>query len=257
MKSMILLLCLLQGMPLGSPQTSISTCGSPVSGSEFWYKADAGVTCSGACSNGSSVTSWADQSGNSRTATTASGTLTFSTSQLNSLPAITSAGSAWATIGGSTIGASDKHSVFIVWNNTLAGGARGIMGGPSADNTITVYTNVGLGSFGFCYDTSVTTFGNCTSTGTTVSTWYQGNILQRGPASGSGSLIQFRVNESPISLAGGGNNLNVNPPELIFAYSASLHTFVGSIAEIIYYSTDLSGGDVTTNETYLHCRYGI
>lgn len=231
------------------------TCGSPVAGMDLWLKSDAGVTCSGGCTNGASVTSWADQSGNSRTATTASGTLTYNTAQINGLPAISEASAAWATIGGTTIPANGHETIFVVFNSSGTT-VKGFIG--SSSNGLTYYvqtTNTSGSAFGLDEASSLFLGGTTGALTMNTGTWYQANVAHQSTFGGLPS-IQFRLSRANITSTLSANN-NANGSNQVFTYASSTDPFIGSIAEIIYYTSLLSGGNITTNETYLNCRYGI
>jgi hypothetical protein len=235
--------------------TAANPCGSPVSGSQFWFSADCITLSGGVCStpsNGSSVTTWSDRSGNSRNATTFTGTLTFNTSQINGLPAVSSTGSSYANIGGSTISASNAHTVFAAAATTNNPGVGGIVGGTSGAGSLLYYMATPSGQATDCPGF----FYGGTSGAFTSGTFYQINLEQHGPAF-SGTFLQFRRNRATDSTTAPGTACNANPPTQIFTYSDASNTFKGKIAEIIYYNSNLGGTDTTTNETYLNCRYGL
>src|SRR5947209_18963882 len=70
-------------------------------------------------SNGSSLTTWTDQSGNANNATTGSGTVTYNTARINGLPAGTFSG-AYISLA-SAIAASSGNTAFVVSKNAASG----------------------------------------------------------------------------------------------------------------------------------------
>ena len=89
-------------------------------------------------------------------------------------------------------------------------------------------------------------------TGTTNadSSWHQMNVVF------SGSAVTFRLDR-----AADGTGTVFTPSAVIKGIAdgscSSSERMDGYLAEAILYTTALSGTDVTTNETYLHNKYGL
>lgn len=249
-----------QGFPFPGPVWSLSSCGSaPVSSNlQIWLKADAGLTCSGGCTNGATVTGWTDQSTNAYTGTV-SGTITYNTSQINGKPALTFS-SAHVSLSGTPSGGADAHTAFAVIK----------LASTTTNGTILSGTGGGLSSFDWWLNKGSPTVNvqgldaaqlafigeGSTTLGTT---WDQINIAERGHSATGGFLLAFRVNEATDTASTSGTaHDDVNPPNAV-GYNVPVNGefFNGQIAEILYYNVLLTSTQITCNETYLHTRYGI
>lgn len=89
--------------------------------------------------------------------------------------------------------------------------------------------------------------------------WLQANITERGHGASGGFLLGFRVNEATDTAnTSGTSHDDIMPPSVVgYNLTNGSEFFPGQIAEIIYYNSVLTGPNITTNETYLTCRYGI
>ncbi len=253
--------------------TGSSVTPPPLTGMLVWYIAGAGSNCSGAtCNDGDSQDTWADQSGNGLTGhgdnTLALGTAVpnciagvYHTNQINGKPAVTFNGNVLTP----TCFAHAQTGII----NTHTATAFVVMTFTSACTYLTGATECSIqggvgGSFNWEPSNSS---GNATlnkacqafiasSTSTTSSaTWYQMNIdyddstgawamRTNRAGAGSGTNTQTLTGET-LGIGGNGCTGSVLGP------------FNGQMAEYILYGRVLTGGEITTVETYLNAKYGL
>ena len=254
MKTIALLLFLLfQGIPLGPPFAH-NICGSPVSGMKLWYSADCITFISSVCgtpTTGSTISAWADRSGNGNNATVLTSTCTFNTAQINSLPAITNNGSCGLSYPGVGAGIATVFAVMRVsstGNNTILGVSPTTAGAPiygSGNSSKEQYFVVTNGGFSAVVN----------GTATQDTNWHQMNLWVNTAGVGT-NIATMRLDRAADGTSGFPN----------IAYTAANNRLMdtgngveltGQIAELIYYNSQLSSPDITTNETYLNCRYGL
>ncbi len=243
----------------------------PITGMLIWYEADVGSNCSGgACSDGSTQDTWADQSGNANTGLgnntqsvgvgtsgTKCGAGVYHTNQINGKPAVTFASATPTcfsfTSGTGTLTASSLFAV-VTWTSacTYASGATscditgsnggGINWKPSSSANHPFFSKACVVDIG-------------TSSATVSSgTWYQQNLTYDA----SSGAYSFRVNRSA---GGSGTNSQTLTGEQTGiggngCYSTGEY-LEGQIAEFILYNRVLTGGEITTVETYLNGKYGL
>ncbi len=241
----------------------------PLTGMLIWYEADVGSNCSGGtCSDGATQDTWADQSGNGTTghgdntlklgtgvANCQSGV--YHTNQINGKPAVTFASATPTCFAHTAASNLSAASAFVVltWTSaclwTTGANACDVMGSNGG----------GLNWFpghssGHPLLLKACTSLIATSTATTTSgAWYQENFTYD---SSSGAWA-FRVNQ-----AGGGSGTNI---QTISGgqtgiggngcATGSEDFLQGQMAEFILYNRVLSGGEITTVETYLNGKYGL
>jgi hypothetical protein len=218
----------------------------PVTSSlQLWFPAD---IIGGA--DGSSVTSWADQSGNANNATVTAGTLTYHTAQIEGLPAVTFASGKLSLAN--AISSTGQHTVFAVYK--LSSSSKGcIIGG-------------GLGAFTYWFGASSKAQGvdgagiiqDSTGTAAVDTTlWHQSNVVNSGAGSSPGTIGLFRLDradDATIGLITSGNNFT-EPTVLGYNNSNGSEFFTGQLAELIYYNRNLTTTEVSQVETYLAGRY--
>lgn len=233
----------------------------PLSGMLLWWSADVGANCSGvACTNGGTQNSWADQSGNGNT-----GTLTpsisspcvgsvFNTSQINGKPAVTFNGNTTAgsetcfSVGNSGVGLNNKSatSMFVVEKlastavvNTLASGGSGAIQWASTTSKEQQGVKACVSILG-------------TGTGASDTSWHQLNLTY------DGTNIFLRKDRSADGNAAPAVAITSNWLTLgVNLCGGGIQTMDGQIAEFILYNRVLSGGEITTVETYLNSKYGL
>jgi hypothetical protein len=250
-----------QALPFPGPGGVAIASPIPTSGLLVWWDTSYGNNCSGvACTNGASQNSWADESGNGNT-----GTLTpavtspcvasvFNTNQINGLPAIT-------FIGNNTVG---SETCFSVGNNgtglnnktatTMFAVAK--LTSTSAINTLAGGTN---GSFDWRANTSKMQEGlkSCvsslgTSTSAVNTSWHQLNVTYNA------TTIAFRTDRAADGSASASATITANWLVLGANFcGGGIEAYNGQLAEYILYNRVLSGGEITTVETYLNGKYGL
>lgn len=227
---------------------------SPVTGMNIWYSADCITFTSSVCgtpSNGSTINTWADRSGNANNVTIAAGTATFNTNQINGLPAVTFSSSCEGNIS-SPVSASNGHTAFAVFQTpstagTFFGSTTGGFGwgSPGMSNAQKLdrqnLSNVGV----------ATNFVSGTN-------YYQINVAMTNAA--STFSIGFRMSSatdvisSSTSSSISGGTLSTIGYDPVGTPSAF---FTGKIVELIYYNTTLTLVQIQQNEAYFRFKYGI
>jgi len=219
---------------------------NPVSGSAAWYKADVGVTCTSGCSNGNTVTSWADQSGNANTLTCTGGT-TYVTSAINGLAAVAFNGTSGVCTFGTAINLCAGESIYTELKATNATVNSEIVGGASAtfgyilNGTLSLEQSIerdnvqALGAGNTAADTN----------------FHQINQTWAGASSGA---ITFRLGRATDGTPASANTCTGNSANIGENVAATLFANM-QLAEIIIYTSALTTGNTTTNETYLNGRY--
>lgn len=209
----------------------------------FWFRADLGVTL-----NGSTVSAWADQSGNGRHVTqgTAAAQPTLSTSAgLGGRPSLSFDGG--DRLVSSAFDMSNTLSLFFVLGAVTA---RGMI------------AEHGLGTHWYVYSTgnaavfflSHNTFQN------PVTTWAQAN--QQGAVvydrSAAPVIRGNRAALTPTSTAGSAPAAgNVNAALAIGARTDGSLPHTGHIAEIFAYDRAVDAAEIALVEAYLLRRYGV
>jgi hypothetical protein len=219
---------------------------SPTSGMTVWYSADCVTFTSSVCgtpSNASTVTTWADRSGNGKNLTLSAGTVTYNTSQINGYPALTLAS---AKLGlGSTISPSDQ-TAFVVFKATSTASKNGIFGGAAGAFYYFVNANQGV-------DVAACVGGSHSGTATiSAGTWYQSNVSRV-----SSTSVTFRLNRSTDGSSSDATGSATALSTMGYNGCNNTEFFGGQIAEFLYYSSALSAGNITATENYLNQKYGL
>jgi hypothetical protein len=244
--------------PSGIPPAS---CGLPTTGMAAWYKADAGVTCTGGCTNGATVTAWADQSGNGNNLTTTGSVLTYSTGAINGLPAINfpSIGSGFPTGNSFTFTTPlnlATSTIFVTLQMTTNAYKMTLISGLTNSMTYFFKGNAGGGTEQGSDKTFVSNLINGTAAPDT--NWHQMNL----------TLVASTSQALRLGRASDGTNTStttVTGNETLIGYNAQsgansctlpnpCEEFTGNVQEIIIYTSAIS---VTTDENYINCRTGL
>lgn len=240
------LILLLQSFPgPGMPASSVTT--PPASGMLIWYAADSGANCGGACTDGATQTSWADKSVNANNANNGTcGTSVYHTNQINGLPAVTFSSSCFRL--GSSIATTSSVSVFAVVKLSSTAAKTNIISSGSSSAGL-AYWMASSGKLQGADKSCIALLGNGTTAQNT--SWNQINLtydlmnivfrLNRAADGSVASTTATTANESMIGQSACGT------PEFLS----------GQLAEILVYSRVLSGGEITTVESYLNSRYGL
>jgi hypothetical protein len=215
-----------------------------------WYKADVGVTSGG---NGTPITGWADQSGNSNNLVklVGSNNSTFHSTGLGGKEStgfvLSGAMVTAATDTMTNMGTGNLSSAFVLGSVTTNGGGTG-MGYAAAGQT--VGTGANSAAWFFLSATPDFTFDHAFGTGTAQSV--TANTETRM------GMIFDGTNATPYknNVAGSANALNfsfTSPGTLIVG--AGSGGWDGEIREIIITNTMLSSGDRASLDAYLVSRH--
>jgi hypothetical protein len=188
-------------------------------------------------SDGTSVSTWADSSGNGNDATQATGANqpVFKTAIVNGHDVVRFD----ATNDGmvTPLSVASPFSIFIVYDCATNGAARRAINGTN---------NYLIGPRGSAHQMYNGAF--ITGPAVTTNVFVQANAL----TDGSGTL--FRVNAVAI----GSNGNTLGPGTLGLATSgANAEVLAGDIAEVIVYNRILTSGERADVETYLAAKYGL
>ncbi len=233
----------------------------PLSGMLVWWAADFGSNCSGACTDGASQSTWADQSGNSNNGgLNICGTAgVYHTNQINGKPAVTFNGNS-----GSTAAATCYATPTTLDNKsttTMVAVAR-FAAGPGVELTLGAggtsafrWEGNGLGGgsnlFGI-FQGSASNIGF--DSAASVQTWFQANVTYNS----STGAYAFRLNRATDGSGTNAKSITANFSNVgINQAGGSINTLNGQVAEFILYNRVLSAGEITTVETYLNSRYGL
>lgn len=212
-----------------------------------WWKAD-----SLALSNGAAVSSWADSSGNSNTATQATGALqpTYNTTGLNSHPAVSFDGGDVLTIPVAvdllkpfTFAAALKVTNFAADRTLLAG--NGMTGIHIRINNTTGFPNLdkqGTAGIG----TATTAMTAATPARLVITYDGSGNyaFFVNAVAAGSGTNNQTFSGAGP-GLIGAAADTGASQP------------LIGFVGDMLMFNTALSTANRQSVETYLATKYGL
>lgn len=232
----------------------------PVTGMRFWYSADC-ITYSGSVcsvpSNGSTLTTWDDRSGNALTATVQTGTCTFNTSQINGQPAVAFSSCGLTNANTALYGAVNIFAVFKRSSSTGKGVfVAGVSGGLSG-SSLKYWTDTG---FMQGMDMSqVIQIGHGSSSPDT--SWHQGNTAYTNNV----ETLAFRLDRASDGGTITGNDA-VSRATTSVGYDrngSGTEFFPGDIAEIIFYGSGpggtpaLTSPQITQVENYLFAKYGL
>lgn len=233
---------------------------SKLPGLALWLRGDKGVTL-----NGSTVSSWADQSGNGRNAVQATGGQQPSTTTLGGMPAISFNGS--QALSMPLTFPNGAKTFYIVYQMSALPGL-GTFYGLLSLATGTAITDFILSNIAVGYD-NVTFFDDVAAAGT--------------PGSGFNPTLDFFPHALGVTYNGG---LNTTPGNYTASYDSAVKAvsqsstvnrtatdlsavgarlsstnvisagYVGSIAEVIVTSNVVSAANDTAVQAYLRARYG-
>lgn len=221
----------------------------PRTGLQLWLEAD---LLNGTFTDGQTVTSWPDQSGNGRTATLASGTPIFKSNIQNGHGIVRFNGSSWFTTPSFQTFPSKRGTLVIVFNNT-GSAAYELMGiDDGAGHFWAAYTsatpaatkpkwNDGTAYTVTNYDTTTFTLQEWLRTGDTTVQYYLGGTLTN----------TFTVQNIQQGAATAGVGIGTDPVNF------NNNAFHGDICEIMMYDHDLSSSDRTTLENYLKAKWSV
>lgn len=232
------------------------TAVAPVSGMTLWFAADCITFTSSVCgvpSNGTSISAWADESGNANNWSKTSGTCTFNTNQINTtLPAVTFASCYGNFV--SAVTATSGHTVFIVYKTT-SNSAGYILGSAALGGY--AYEPAGLTGAQIVDRQNVINVGNATNHATS-GTWMQQNAAMQNAT--PAFVMTFRQSSATDTTASStSSNITVNGPSGMGAdlFGTPSGLFNGQVAEILYYNALLNSTQIQQNEAYFRAKYGV
>ena len=204
--------------------------------------------------NSSVVTTWYDKSGNGKHATS-TGSPTYNTTGLNSLPTVVFSGSQYFL--GSVTNSGSTLSAFVVTTVTTALprtgdlyimtlGASGISG-----FTNTAYYGVAK------VPTTTTTIGSFRNAALSSYSGITANspFIVSSVVSGSNSILY--VTGTPGSTVSTSGNFTISQYALGSDTLTSAGIFIGAISEVLLYSTALTDTDQQTIESYLAQKWAV
>jgi len=217
----------------------------------LWFSADCITFPSSVCgtpTTGSSVTAWADRSGNANNGSTSGTNCTYNASQINGKPAVTFDGVGCKFTLGTAITAGAGHTAFVVLAYTSTSG--GITFGATSNG----FAYKGGGSYEQVLDAQ-NQVNIAHGTATPDTSWHQMNVS----FTNGGSPI-FRLDESVDTtvLVTPSWNMTGNGPSVLGYNAISNAEYLNAkVAELIYYDRTLTSTEVGQIEAYLHSRYGL
>jgi len=238
--------------------STATTPAAPPAGMSLWYSADCITYTSSVCgvpSNGSTITAWADRSGNANDGLRQNGTFTFNTNQVNSQPAVTlsvagmnltnaipaSGGGAWTAFAVYNVGSGNSLS----WTDSVG----------SSQGSFQWVNNQGSNQTVNSSDFAAIGHGSITIA---ASTWYQSNVQFRNNV--SGFILNFRLAKTIDTLVPQTTTSNILQPNGSIFWSprdGPTSGSTGQVAEFIMYNSLLTSPQITQVETYFTNKYGI
>jgi hypothetical protein len=202
--------------------------------------------------NGTSISTWQDESGNAGDATKNAGTATYNTNQINGIGGVTiSNNSTNFSIGGS-ITSVNLHTLFVVYK-PLDYNQGVIIGGGSTfgyfrDNQANRQRIVAIGNPGNVAIGSNSVLANA---------WHQVTIQETGPLSGPGFTTLLHLDQAVDTVsATASTNANMTPPNHLFWETTdACCAWSAEFAAILYYNDQLNATDILANECYLYGKY--
>lgn len=232
----VILLGALRILPSITSQAAFSPTDIP--GLKVWVKADA-IT---GLSDGDTVNTWSDSSGNSNDFIRGAGTPMYKTNIVNGLPAVMITSALGGKMTTPNFGAAQPDTIFIVFQRTTDGSAMCLYDG-LGQFTQLLYNSSGSGSIAMFADNNLA--------GTTVATgvWAVFSSIFNGASSVTYSNGQSIITGDVGASNGGGMTIGETG-------GGSFNTD-GVIAEILYYNSSLSTTNRQAVEDYLGTKYAI
>jgi hypothetical protein len=223
----------------------------------LWLRSDCGVTYSG-----SSVSEWADQSGNSLNATQSSGGLqpTFSTGAVNSgvLPTINFNGSQYLSLPSGFANLSSGLDCFIVMNRATSSGTDvAFTCGNASNSDAVIAETTGTNAALYCYN-SATSSNVTTSSGPISSGTYQllEETFQPGSSAGIGTVYVNDTQEAQATNLVSTLSNTTRSDNYVGTGIGITNSFDGSIAEILVYS-GITPAQRAMVQSYLLSKFGL
>lgn len=246
------------GYPIGLTAQGRGASWTPASLSPTaWYKADSGVTL-----NGSTVSAWADQSGNGNNLSqaTAANQPTFESAGLNSRASILFDGTndslASANVDLTGTGAL---SAFVVLQQTSLTNSTYYFLTQSAAFTNVFAMNANFnGSWSAENNNAAYSVCSNTSIAPTLNATYLTGTVNRARTTNECTLRINSIAVTSNSVYNGNNTNNFgNTPLVMGGYPVGNLWVKARISEVIFFNSELSAGNITLVENYLKTRYGL
>ncbi|HEY9773364.1 MAG TPA: LamG-like jellyroll fold domain-containing protein [Planktothrix sp.] len=232
----------------------------PQTGSNLllWLRSDNGIT-----SSSGKVSSWADSSGNSNTATQSTGTLqpSLTTGALNSgvLPAVTFSGSTYLGLPTDFANMTAGGSIFIVLSpsSATATGDQIAVGNASNANAFFSQT-VGKNASLYAYNASTSSSVSTTTTPLTVGSYQLlEEVFTPGTTHGTGTIYLNGTQEATLStLVSTLTNVS-RTSNCVGAGVGAANPFSGGIAEILLFNAPVTSSQRAALESYFLSKFGI
>jgi hypothetical protein len=225
---------------------------SSFSGLQVWLDANdpsgTGVTPS----NGTSITTWVDKSGNGRNAISVSTAATVVTNALNSKAVLNTTGTSRYDITYGSIPAS--YSAFAVYTITSNDGffQRVIHGG----NDYTLFLGVQGGQNVATFVGTGSTWNDVTANSPTVSAFNNWRVVDMINNSSSSQLTPFTDGSAQTAKTGSATSFS-NLTLMSHTNNADLQRLKGRLAEVLFYTGVLSADQRQTVEGYLAWKWGL
>lgn len=231
------------------PYSTAQFSPSDISGLKLWLRSDLGITL-----NGSTVSAWADQSGNSNhvSQATAANQPTYVTNQLNGQPILDFDGTndvLTGTFGAALTGVKNWTLIAVMKADVVTGVRIPVsLGGNAAGYEFTINAASSAKREITCKGAAVVTDGNAT---TSYEVWT--GTRDNG---GTPNLV-LRINGTSQTLSAPTTGVSTLAASAAIGANYTAGFFDGKIAEILVYNQDISGASLNQVHSYLGTRYGI
>lgn len=231
-----------------------------------WYRADLGITL-----NGTTVSAWADQSGNgyNLAQATAANQPTYEAAGFNSQPSVKFDGTNDVLVSGNVdLSATNKVSAFIVWQFTVAAGTYGYLFGTDTSYS-TVFFSLGAGSVSaptvgnvFLVDTKgnvgIAQCANVTTSAYDQNKHYGVASCDRSLTTNEAGLYLdgTQITNAAANNANNTNNFGNRPLAIGSAWAGTLPAN-GRIAEYALFNKILTSDQLTDLKNYAKARYSL
>ncbi len=249
----------LQSIPFPGPGAASVSSGPPLTNLLLWVEADCVTMPGGVCTapaDGTTISAWADQSGNANNLSLDAGTCTLHTSVINGKPAVTFSACRWSIAN--NIAAVADHQIFVVIQLDAASSGTILSGtgGGFASGACAFWYGKHSGKYQGIDKDNVVELGF--GTASTNTNWNQANTHYKN---GDTSTPTFRLNEvddAGTRASAASCDLPINKVGYNASPGAGGENFPGKVAAILYYQTN-SGTlvDRSAVETYLFNKYGV
>jgi hypothetical protein len=232
---------------LGHAYTVTFFTPSDIAGMELWLKSDEGIVL-----NGSNVSSWQDQSGNSNNALQANPAfqVPYITNVLNGYPALR-----FSPAGGTFLALPSIkfRTMFIVFKPNIAAtflDYRGILGGPNSDSNVGGYLLFGFAASSDIVQTAGGSFNRFTvvrrnGIDVMLSPWSYGGNFNAINSFSYGSFVYTIEREQSADIG------------RIDAGMFAARYMDGDIVEMLVYDSELSSINISMIEVYLAGKYAL